>query len=182
MMSVISPAMDDRCLVFVLAQPAHVEMLVEVEKTAYSHPWSRRHFVDSISQGHRVVMLVMSPDAQRDPSAWAHAPLLPDGRWLLCYAVVMRGVDEVHLLNLTTVPVHRRQGWARLMMEALRQWALSEAAETLWLEVRASNGAARQLYTGLGLDTVGLRKGYYPSHDRAREDAVVMRWSLRPVH
>ena len=51
----------------------------------------------------------------------------------------MKGVDEVHLLNITVAPAFQRQGWAPLMLEALAGWSRGQDAQWLWLEVRASN-------------------------------------------
>lgn len=153
-------------------------LVAEVEKTAYAHPWSLRHFQDSIQSGHPAQMLVMYPDEQRDPPGWAHAPALLDGRWLLGYFVAMKGVDEVHLLNITTVPLHQRQGWARVMLQTLAAWTHLQGAQWLWLEVRASNRPARALYESIGFRQVGLRRGYYPDAGTQREDAVVMSWDL----
>ena len=172
----------DRTIGFEAVTEDTLDLIADVDKTAYAHPWSRRHFADSLRGGHTLQMLVMAPDPLRDPPQWTHAPALPDGRWLLGYLVVMPGVDEVHLLNITTVPTHQRQGWARFMLEAMGVWARQQGAHTVWLEVRASNAAARSLYTATGFEAVGLRKGYYPDHDARREDAIVMRWRLDALH
>jgi [ribosomal protein S18]-alanine N-acetyltransferase len=155
-----------------------LETVAEIDKTAYAHPWRLRHFADSLASGYAMEMLAMVPDAALDPAHWVQAPRLPDGRWLLAYVVAMPGVEEAHLLNLTTVPVHQRQGWGRYVLQALRQWACLQGAQALWLEVRASHQAARALYASVGFEAVGLRKGYYPDRDAQREDAVVMRLDL----
>ena len=88
----------------------------------------------------------------------------------------MKGVDEVHLLNITVAPEFQRQGWAPLMLEALAGWSRGQGAQWLWLEVRTGNDRALQIYERNGFRRVGVRKGYYPAHG-GREDAVVM--SLR---
>ena len=158
--------------------PEWVPLVAEVEKTAYGHPWNQRHFADSVQAGHWARLLVTEPDALHDPAAWAVAPRLPDGRLLLGYLVAMRGVDEVHLLNITTLPLYRRQGVARLMLAALAAWTRLQGARWLWLEVRASNHSARALYERTGFVQVGLRRGYYPDAGARREDAVVMSLDL----
>lgn len=168
----------DRDLAFVPMASAALPLVVEVEKTAYAHPWSLKHFQDSLAAGHHAQLLCMAPDPSRDPVAWTLAPTLPAQGWLLGYFVAMMGVDEVHLLNITTVPVHRRQGWARLMLQALAGWARRSGAENLWLEVRESNQAARALYGAMGMREVGRRKGYYPDAGAQREDARVLCWPL----
>jgi ribosomal-protein-alanine N-acetyltransferase len=172
----------ERQVAFEPITAAFLDRIAEVDQSAYAHPWSRRHFADSLAAGHALQMLVMAPDPGRDPPHWAHAPALPDGRWLLGYLVAMKGVDEVHLLNITTVPLHQRQGWARCMLQALTVWSRGQGAQAIWLEVRTSHRAARTLYEATGFAAVGVRKGYYPDHDARREDAIVMRLGLDALH
>jgi ribosomal-protein-alanine N-acetyltransferase len=100
---------------------------------------------------------------------------------LLGYFVAMKGVDETHLLNLTVAPAYQRQGWARVMLDALMLWSRGQGAQWLWLEVRASNAHAKAVYQHCGFREVGLRKGYYPAGGsllNPREDAIVMSFKL----
>ncbi len=166
-------------LACVPVEEAWLPLMAEVEKTAYSHPWSLRLFQDSMRSGHWMRAWVMTPDPQRDPPAWVNTPTLPDGRWLLGYLVAMTGVEETHLLNITTVPSRRRCGHGRQMMQALIEWSRQQGAATLWLEVRVSNTPALALYEAMGFERVGLRKGYYPDAGARREDAVVMKCDLQ---
>jgi [ribosomal protein S18]-alanine N-acetyltransferase len=71
-------------------------------------------------------------------------------------------------------PDYQRQGWARVMLDALAIWSRGQAAKWLWLEVRVSNARAMSVYAAQGFGRVGLRKNYYPNGPAAREDAVVM--------
>ena len=138
---------------------AHLDAVLAIEQSAYSHPWSRRNFSDSIAAGYQLQCLVA-------------------GAELLGYFVAMAGYREVHLLNITVAPAHQRQGWARVMLDALALWSRGQQAEWLWLEVRAGNTRARQIYEHCGFVRVGLRKGYYPAAHGQREDAVVMNLRL----
>jgi [ribosomal protein S18]-alanine N-acetyltransferase len=150
-----------------------LDVVCEVEKLAYAHPWSRRHFADSLASGYPAVLLLgeaLPGEVVRPPRA--------DGRVLLGYLVAMPGVDEVHLLNITVAPSQQRQGWASFMLDALVVWSRGQSAQWLWLEVRSGNAAARALYARYGFQEVGLRRGYYPSGGLQREDAVVMSLSL----
>lgn len=131
-----------------------LDAVVGVEQRAYSHPWSRGNFTDSLAAGYLAEVW------------WL-------GEAVLGYFIAMPGVDELHLLNITVAPEHQGQGHGRVMMAALRQHALQAEAASLWLEVRESNHRARALYRSLGFAEVGLRRGYYPAAVR-REDAVVM--------
>lgn len=137
-----------------------IDPVCEIEKTAYSHPWSRGNFVDSLRSGYWAQVLVAE-----DQSLWG-------------YVVAMPGVDETHLLNLTVVPDRQGQGWARHMLDALVAWSHQQSASHLWLEVRASNARARRLYVAYGFGHVGERKHYYPGLGRQREHAVVMRFKI----
>jgi ribosomal-protein-alanine N-acetyltransferase len=143
-------------------EPLRVDSLdrvLHVEQRSYSHPWSRAHFTDALHSGYQAQML--SADGQ-----------------LLGYLVAMKGVDEVHLLNLTVAPEFQRQGWARLMLDALRIWARGQGAQWLWLEVRVSNERALRVYDAHGFRRVATRRAYYPADKAQREDAVVMSLAL----
>ena len=50
-------------------------------------------------------------------------------------------------------------------------------AQTVFLEVRASNTIAQTLYLSEGFNEVGLRPAYYPS-PQGREDAVIMAFEI----
>ncbi|KQP12547.1 ribosomal protein S18-alanine N-acetyltransferase [Pseudorhodoferax sp. Leaf267] len=130
-----------------------------VEQTAYTHPWTLRNFRDALDAGYQAQVLVA-------------------GEALLGYFIAMKGVDEVHLLNITVAPAHQRQGWARVMLDALALWSRGQHAQWLWLEVRSSNLRAFQIYAAHGFRRVGLRKAYYPDTAFKREDAIVMSLQL----
>lgn len=154
---------------------AHLDALLVIEQQAYSHPWTRGNFIDSIQVGYRCQCLVAPTLAE--PSAGAAMPdACPAPDTLIGYFVAMMGVDEVHLLNITVAPAYQRQGWAALMLEALTGWARAQSAQWLWLEVRVSNTRAQAVYEQHGFRRVGVRKNYYPAA-QGNEDAIVM--SLR---
>jgi len=142
---------------------AWFDTVLRVEQGAYDHPWSQGNFSDSLQAGYQALLLTAGPEAQAE---------------LLGYFVAMKGVDEVHLLNITVAPVHQRQGWARVMLDALVIWSRGQGAQWLWLEVRVSNARARAVYERYGFRHVGTRRLYYPAVDGQREDAVVMSLAL----
>lgn len=137
---------------------AWLDAVLAVEQQAYTHPWSRGNFTDSIRSGYQAQVLV------GDDS-------------LIGYFVAMKGVDEVHLLNITVAPAFQRQGWSRVMLDALATWSRGQGAQWLWLEVRVSNTRAYSVYLAHGYQRVGLRRAYYPAFE-GREDAIVMSLKL----
>lgn len=141
---------------------AWLPVVAQIEQSAYEHPWTQGNFGDSIQAGYQTQLLTAGdgPHAQ-----------------LIGYYVAMKGVDEVHLLNITVAPAYQGQGWARLMLDALSLWSRGVQADWLWLEVRVSNLRAQRVYERYGFRQVGLRRDYYPATAAGREDARVM--SLR---
>ncbi|MEO8389018.1 MAG: ribosomal protein S18-alanine N-acetyltransferase [Polaromonas sp.] len=143
--------------------PLWLEEVVRVEQSVYGHPWTQGNFNDSLNAGYQAQVLTGGN---------------PPHAELLGYFVAMKGVDEVHLLNITVAPEHQRQGWARLMLDALVLWARGQGAQWLWLEVRVSNARAKAVYERYGFRHVGTRRDYYPGSASTREDAVVMSLAL----
>ena len=128
-----------------------------VEVEAYEFPWTRGNFIDSLAAGYLARVL-------RDES----------DRALIGYFVAMKGVDEMHLLNLTIAPRYQRLGHARRLLDELLVLCRAQHADRLWLEVRQSNTRARELYLRYGFRHIGVRRGYYPALQGRREDATVM--------
>lgn len=140
-------------------QASDLDAVLQVEQNAYTHPWTRAVFNDTLQAGYQAQMLLLEQD-------------------VLGYFVAMQGVDEVHLLNITVAPQYQRQGWAVMIMQAMHTWARSVLAQWSWLEVRVSNARAIHLYQRFGYQQVGLRKNYYPAGHGRREDAIVMSLQL----
>ncbi|WP_199220266.1 ribosomal protein S18-alanine N-acetyltransferase [Limnohabitans sp. T6-20] len=136
-----------------------LDAVMAIEQTAYSHPWSRGNFRDSLNPLF---------DAQ---CLWLEGELLG-------YFLAMRGFEEMHLLNITVAPARQGQGWGHMMLDALSLMSRHEGAQWLWLEVRQSNLRALQVYERYGFKQVSIRKDYYPADRQQREHAVVMSLKL----
>jgi [ribosomal protein S18]-alanine N-acetyltransferase len=138
--------------------------VMAIERESYTWPWSEGSMREMLNTGNHCQCL------------WAMQDEGPDE--LLGYFVVMPGVDEVHLLNITVAPAHRGQGWARLMLDAVCDYARTRQVQWVWLEVRLSNGRAIEVYERYGFRRVGQRKGYYPVNGHQREDALLLSYHL----
>lgn len=143
---------------FAPMRPEDIDAVLAVEQSAYPYPWTRANFADSLSAGY---------------SAWCCRV----GGALVGYAVMMLVLDEAHLLNITVAPDWQRHGYGTLIMHHLFNAARRHGAKRMFLEVRPSNAPGQGLYKKLGFNTVGRRRGYYPS-GAGREDAVVMALTL----
>ena len=133
---------------------ADLDRVMEVEPALYAHPWTRGNFDDSLTAGY---------------SCW----VVECGVALAGYGVLMIGVREAHLLNLSVATAWQRRGLGRMLLEHFVHIARGSDTAQMFLEVRPSNGAARRLYVEFGFREITVRHGYYPS-GRGREDAILM--------
>jgi ribosomal-protein-alanine N-acetyltransferase len=99
------------------------------------------------------------------------------GHEIVGYTVVMPGVDELHLLNLSIAAEWQRRGLGRALLGFVIQLARTGGTPRILLEVRVSNMAAQRLYRANSFRHIGIRPAYYPTH-HGREDAVVMQLDL----
>lgn len=75
--------------------------------------------------------------------------------------------EEAEILTLAVAPEHRRRGVGGALLQAF----LEGRRGRVFLEVRPSNAAARQLYQRFGFTETGRRASYYQSPS---EDAIVL--------
>ncbi len=87
--------------------------------------------------------------------------------YLVCRAVAP---DEREILNIAVHSDFRRRGLARTLLEA----ECNRNRADYFLEVRASNKAARELYSLMGFTEEGLRREYY---ENPPESGIVMKRS-----
>ena len=131
-----------------------IPVVVELDQISFSLPWPERSFRFEIAD---------NPVAR----CWVAEV---DGRvvgmvvgWLL--------VDEIHIATIATHPDFRRQGIGRKLLSHTLRHALEEGAQSSFLEVRASNLGAQEMYRQFGYEPSGRRKRYYKDND---EDAILM--------
>lgn len=137
------------------AVTADATALAAVEAASFTDPWSSSAFARLLGAPHAHVRVACAPRGH-----------------VVGHCILLRVADEGEIANLAVLPGWRGLGiGGRLLDDAL---AAADAAscERLFLEVRASNAAARSLYAARGFQPVGRRRGYYT---RPPEDAVVMR-------
>ncbi len=135
-------------------RPADLELVATMERTLYSHPWSIGNFRDSLHAGY---------------SCW----IMESNGELIGYGVLMLGVGEAHLLNLSVASGWQRRGLGRVLLDHFIGLARRLGTARMLLEVRPSNAAARALYARAGFLPLYVRRGYYPA-EGGREDAILM--------
>lgn len=134
----------------------HLSEVASIEEMSFSLPWS----LESLE-----LMLTEQASA---------LVALEDGR-VLGYVGMMCVLDEGQIINVAVHPDARRRGVGRSLMKVAEAYAKERGIVFLSLEVRESNIAARSLYSSLGWEEQGIRKGFY-SHPV--ENACVMTKSI----
>lgn len=134
-----------------------LDQVLAIEQASFTMPWSRNLFLSEFRNAPVSLMLA------------ARQSLEPRG--IIGYIVCWIVADELHILNLAMEPARRRTGIARRLVLAALKYGCERNVRRAFLEVRASNEAALNLYEGLGFVRSIVRKGYY---DLPVEDAVVM--------
>jgi [ribosomal protein S18]-alanine N-acetyltransferase len=144
-------------------QTDDLDTIMQIEPTIYSHPWTRGNFSDSLNSGY---------------SAW----VLEENNAMIGYALMMRVLDEAHLLNLSIAKTQQKRGLGRFLLEHMIAIAKNHKAVNMFLEVRPSNISAIALYENMGFCEISVRRGYYPADaktsETGREDAVLMGLAL----
>lgn len=135
-----------------------LDLVVQNEAAAYEHPWTKRIFIDCLRAGYQ---------------CW----VLANKQQIVAHGVMSVAVGECHLLTLCVNPEYQRLGHGRKLFMLLLDRAAKMDARECFLEVRASNAGAIQLYRSLGFTQIGERKNYYPGN-QGREDALILSRNL----
>ncbi len=133
--------------------------VLAIESLSFSEPWTEEMFVHELSSGGITNHLVARADEGSGPHIVGY----------LCAWIVS---GELHINNIAVHPGYRRRGVASHLLEEILRRAKVIGATAGYLEVRASNEAAKAMYLQYDFKLVGRRRNYY---DHPREDAIVMR-------
>lgn len=145
---------------------AHAELLAQLHQAAFAEPWSAATFDELLAMPGAFTWL-----AERKAAAGTRPT--PVG-----FILGRTAGGECEILTLAVRPAARRQGAARALLEAALAGAVAAGAAAIFLEVAASNRAARRLYERSGFALVGRRKAYYRRRDRPPLDALILRRAL----
>ena len=104
---------------------------------------------------------------------WLAYPSTPEQSLGLLVSWEVAG--ELEIIALVVHPLARRQKIALRLLQELLHYSRSSVIAKIFLEVRASNQAACNLYEGLGFTEIARRIDYY---DHPRESAIVMQQSV----
>ena len=128
-----------------------------IERESFSCPWSADSFRQAGEMENSIFLV------------------LREGENTAGFGIILTVAGEGELVDIAVSPAYRKKGYGQALMTALLTEAQVQNIETLYLEVRQSNAAARHLYEKNGFEAMGVRKKYYRD---PVEDAVLMRLVL----
>jgi ribosomal-protein-alanine N-acetyltransferase len=137
---------------------ADLPRVMEIERAAFSHPWSEALVRRELAQEFSTPLLAA------------------EGGAVLGFAIAWLVHDELHVLNVAVAPEARRRGVARALLAEVEERARGQGARVAMLEVRRSNGPAIALYRAAGYREVAVRPRYYPDGEDARVMDKALAW------
>ena len=156
--NVALPASEQSRIVLRPAREADIATIAEIEKASFSDPWTAASFKS----------LLVVPAV--------HFVVAADDARVMGYLVMWLAADEAEVANLAVSDSARRRKVGSTLIAHAMDTARASGASVMFLEVRESNVAARELYASHGFAEVGRRKRYYR---RPEEDALVLRRDLQ---
>lgn len=141
------------------ANAQDIPVMVSLDKQLFPYsPWSTGQYREEISAPTRHFIIA-----------------LDDAQSVIGYAGVFApGVAAADILTVGVIPKYRGQGIARALMALITEWAKTQGADAMMLEVKIDNLEAISLYESLGYLKLNIRKDYFGSG----LDALVMRKDL----
>jgi ribosomal protein S18 acetylase RimI-like enzyme len=91
------------------------------------------------------------------------------------------GDERAHLTLMAVRPTHRRRGIGRGMFEWLLESALTAGIESMHLELRSGNEAARRFYRAVGFSETIMIPRYYGGSESAVRMIRMLRRAAGPV-
>ena len=131
-----------------------LEDIMEVEKEAFTTPWSKEAFKAEINGNDLAYYIV----ALVEEKVVAYG-----GIWLI--------INEGHITNIAVKKEYKGRGIGNKIVEALIYHCVKLGIDNMTLEVRASNHVAIGLYEKYGFLDYGRRPNYYADDG---EDAIIM--------
>lgn len=164
------------------ATAADIPALLDLERQCpdAAH-WSPQQYDDLFrarEDGSRRLVLVLDESAEgstREPISQLESASSRAVLRVLGFLIANQIGAEWELENIVIDPASRRKGLATRLLTALLDRARETNSESVFLEVRESNQAARAFYVRLGFEESGRRKRYYA---HPQEDAVLYRLLL----
>lgn len=139
------------------AKPCHIGKIADMEEAAFTDPWSARSLESALDDEMNLFLADVSEGKVRG------------------YIIGNCDGFSGYIERIAVGNEFRRLGIGTLLLRAFSD-ALPETAESISLEVRASNAPAIGFYGSFGFERAGVRRGMYSA---PKEDGIVMIKALK---
>jgi len=120
-----------------------------IESRIHRNPWSQEQIKESFQNKNNLVIGVFNQDE------------------LIGYCFILIAQTEAEILNIAIDINFQRKGLGEKLLKECIERLKSQKVKNLFLEVRQSNHAAKNLYSKIGFKTIGIRKNYYSDNEDA---------------
>lgn len=153
--------------------PQDIPLVNALDEVVFpSSPWGLTSFYKNLDQAYDLFFGAFSEETEQEINANTH---LQKQASILGFGMIRVLAGEAEVLLLAVTEAARGEGIGYTLLLHLLDKARREGAESVYLEVRASNAAALALYRKAGFAACGQRTGYYAS---PKEDAILMHLCL----
>lgn len=139
--------------------------ILEIEKNAFSRPWSRTSFINELIQENAFLFAARHIN-------------LNDFIEIIAYISYRLYETEMHIFKIAVKDNWRRHGVATRLLDTCLKDVSRSKVDSAFLEVRVSNTPAIAFYGKRGFVSIGRRPNYY-SYLNTREDALLMMKNLK---
>ena len=156
---------------------ADIPFLIALERQcATAAHWTEQQYEDLFQPGpNSPTRLVLVADRIREGFLIPESATHKAGSHIRAFLVARHIAPEWELENIVVAPEARRTGLGTQLLAALLAEARKTNSQSVFLEVRESNAAARSLYQTAGFQLTARRKSYYANPN---EDAVLYKLRL----
>jgi len=137
----------------------HIPEVAELEKECFSHPWSANS-LEMLLDDNGIGIVAC------------------DGQKVVGYGGALLVLDEAQITDIAVKADFRRRGIGMEIVKGIITLCKDREISTVYLEVRESNAAARELYRSCGFEVCGVRKDFYKS---PRESAILMKYQIKAI-
>jgi ribosomal-protein-alanine N-acetyltransferase len=124
-----------------------------IENENFAVPWSETGFFSFLLREDAIFVVAEEQDT------------------IIGYSGIVTVLEEGDITNVAVRKDRQGEGIGRKLVEELKKRAQKAGVTTIYLEARISNERAITLYTNMGFERLGIRKGYY---EQPVEDAITM--------
>ena len=135
------------------ALPKDASEIAKAELDIFTDPWNEGDIISVISTEGSMCYTALS-----------------DGN-VISYIIGRQIAPEGEIYRIATIPEHRQRGVAYKLLDYAVKCERARGLESLFLEVREKNVAARALYSSYGFREIGVRKNYYKN---PTDNAIIM--------